>query len=134
VANCNALARLAQPIGRQGGLSKVTGMVVEARGLDLPVGSLCRLLGSAGGPDVEAEVVGFGAGRLLLMPASDTAGLARTTRVAPLEPAVPRPRLNHPAHPWRRATDQVRHLPIGDGLLGRVVDAAGLPLDELGSL
>ena len=134
VENCSALARLAQPIGRQGQLTGVTGMVVEARGLDLPVGSLCRLLSAGGGAEVQAEVVGFGAGRLLLMPASETAGLARNTRVAPLEPIVPRPRLGQPAHPWRRASDQVRHLPIGAGLLGRVVDAGGVPLDHLGTL
>ncbi len=131
--NCATLADAAQPIGLSGRLSKVTGMVVEASGLQLPVGSLC-LLHSVGAPKVEAEVVGFGAGRLLLMPASDTAGLAQNTLVAPHEPQVPRPRLGQPAHPWRRATDRARHLPIGDGLLGRVIDADGTPLDGLGAL
>ena len=133
VDNCAAMARLAQPISVHGRLSKVTGMVVEASGLQLPVGSLCRFE-SAGGAEVEAEVVGFDAGCLLLMPSSDTAGLAPSTLVAPLEPSVQRPRLNRPSHPWRRASDRLRHLPIGDGLLGRVVDANGLPLDELGPL
>ncbi len=133
IDNCATLADAAQPIGLSGRLSKVTGMVVEASGLQLPVGSLC-LLHSVGAPKVEAEVVGFGAGRLLLMPASDTAGLAQNTLVAPHEPQVPRPRLGQPAHPWRRATDRARHLPIGDGLLGRVIDADGTPLDGLGEL
>ena len=34
----------------------------------------------------------------------------------------------------RRASDQVRRFPVGDGLLGRVVDGAGRPLDGLGAL
>ena len=133
LAGCTTLAAAAQPIGRQGRLTKVTGMVVEAGGLELPVGSLCCFK-PAGGSEVEAEVVGFNAGRLLLMPSSDTAGLAQSTLVEPREPAVPRPRLGRPAHPWRRLSDRMRHLPIGDGLLGRVVDANGVPLDGLGEL
>ena len=133
IDNCSAMAGTAQPISLQGRLTRVTGMVVEATGLQLPVGSLCRLE-SASGSAMEAEVVGFGGGRLLLMPSGDIAGLAQSTLVAPLEPAVPRPRLGRPAHPWRRASDRVRHLPVGNGLLGRVVDANGFPLDELGAL
>jgi flagellum-specific ATP synthase len=34
----------------------------------------------------------------------------------------------------RRHTDQGKHLPVGDMLLGRVVDGAGKPLDQLGPL
>ncbi len=133
IAGCTALAEVAQPIGLQGRLTKVNGMVVEAGGLELPVGSLCCFR-PAGGPQVEAEVVGFSAGRLLLMPSSDTAGLAQSTLVVPHEPPVQRPKLGHPAHPWRRISDRMRHLPIGDGLLGRVIDADGKPLDGLGEL
>ncbi|HZH06308.1 MAG TPA: FliI/YscN family ATPase, partial [Lautropia sp.] len=133
IDGCTAMAETAQPLARHGRLTKVTGMVVEASGLQLPVGSLCCFKRDDG-PDVEAEVVGFSAGRLLLMPSSDTAGLAQSTEVAPYEPAVQRPRLDRQSHPWRRLSDRMRHLPIGDGLLGRVVDAGGLPLDGLGAL
>lgn len=131
--NCAEMARLAQPIARRGRLTRVTGMVAEACGLRLPVGGLCNLQ-SIDGQSVEAEVVGFNGERLLLMPASDTAGLAQSTLVTPHEPVALRPRLDRPAHPWRRAADRMRHLPMGNGLLGRVVDAAGLPLDGLGDL
>jgi flagellum-specific ATP synthase len=37
-------------------------------------------------------------------------------------------------HPWRRPEDRSRQLPIGDGLLGRVVGADGLPLDRRGAV
>ena len=37
-------------------------------------------------------------------------------------------------HPRRRASDRARHFPVGDGLLGRVLDSTGQPLDALGPL
>ena len=138
--NCVELASAAEPIERAGRLVRVNGLIVEASGLQLPVGSLCSLSPMGGdsakesGRRIEAEVVGFAAGRSYLMPSADTAGLSPSTQVTPIEPRPIRPRLNRPAHPWRRATDRMRHLPIGDGLLGRVLDANGLPIDGLGPL
>ncbi|MGE0801592.1 MAG: FliI/YscN family ATPase [Lautropia sp.] len=132
IDDCTALARSARPIATHGRLVKVTGMVVEAAGLPLPVGSLCRL--GSGGAAIEAEVVGFAGGRTYLMPSADTSGLAPSTTVTPIEPPKSRPRLGRRAHPRRRATDRMRHLPIGDGLLGRVVDAHGAPLDGDGPI
>jgi flagellum-specific ATP synthase len=37
-------------------------------------------------------------------------------------------------HPWRRGEDRTLHLPVGDGLLGRVVDSHGQPMDRKGPL
>jgi flagellum-specific ATP synthase len=37
-------------------------------------------------------------------------------------------------HPRRRPSDRARHLPVGVGLLGRVLDGAGRALDNLGPL
>jgi hypothetical protein len=64
-----------------GRLTRAAGLVLEAVGLRLPVGSDCLIelptgQHSHGGPrTAEAEVVGFGADRLYLMPQSDVAGL-----------------------------------------------------------
>jgi len=44
------------------------------------------------------------------------------------------PAFGAPRHPWRRSEDRGLHLPVGDGLLGRVIDAHGKPLDRLGPL
>ncbi|MDO4905142.1 MAG: FliI/YscN family ATPase [Lautropia sp.] len=131
--NCHVLASHLQPVASEGRLVKVSGMLVEAAGLRLPVGSLCQLM-QPGGEYVEAEVVGFANGHTFLMPSADTSGLSPDTRVCPFEPAVKRPSLTVHSHPWRRASDQMRHLPIGRGLLGRVVDAHGVPMDHLGPL
>ncbi len=45
---------------------------------------------------------------------------------------LPKPTAGRP--PRRRVNDRARHLPVGDALLGRVVDGAGNPLDGLGKI
>jgi flagellum-specific ATP synthase len=123
----------------QGQLVRVKGLVLEASGLRLPVGSVCEIeqQGGAAGqdqPPVIAEVVGFSGDRAYLMPTGDIHGLASGARVVPrASPVVPL-RLGAPAHPWRRSIDRTLHLPVGAGLLGRVIDSHGQPLDRLGAL
>jgi flagellum-specific ATP synthase len=68
------------------------------------------------------------------MPASDVYGVVPGARVVPVEHAVETPRLDAPPRPRRRASDQARHVPVGPGLLGRVLDSTGKPLDGLGPL
>ena len=127
--------RAAQPappaaIGR---LTRAAGLVMEASGLRLPVGAICEIAPEGGQP-VEAEVVGFEDDRLFLMPLADVAGLRPGATVVPVDEPVPPPRLGERAHPRRRAEDRSRWLPNGDGLLGRVVDPLGRPLDGRGPL
>ncbi len=136
LANQRALLAAAIPVAAHGRLVRAAGLVLEASGLRLPVGSLC-IVSQGDGLDrlsVEAEVVGFAEDRLFLMPTGETLGLSPGARVTPAEFPVRRARLGMPSHPRRRATDRMRQLPIGDGLLGRVVDASGLPLDRHGPL
>jgi flagellum-specific ATP synthase len=70
----------------------------------------------------------------LLMPQSSIEGIVPGTRVFPLEATEYIPRPSNKRHPRRRASDRTRHLPVGIELLGRVLDAAGMPLDDLGPL
>lgn len=135
--NLDQMLQAADPIRQDGRLARATGLVVEATGLELPLGSICVIesehsSGTAGSGGIEAEVVGFGEDRLLLMPSTPTLGLSPRSIVRPLEPPVSQPALSRPSHPWRRATDRMRRLPMGPGLLGRVLDARGMPLDDLG--
>ncbi|WP_395141215.1 flagellar protein export ATPase FliI [Schlegelella aquatica] len=128
-----AFARSPQTMEVQGTLVKVAGLVLEAAGVRVPVGSVCEVR-MEGQPPVQAEVVGFAGDRAYLMPTGEVHGLASGARVVPLaSPMVP-PRLGQPAHPWRRSEDRSLHLPMGDGLLGRVVDSHGRPMDRKGPL
>ena len=121
------------PFEVSGRLTRINGLVMEAAGLRLPLGADCRILAS-GGATVEAEVVGFNGDKLYLMPTDDVFGLAPGAAVMPVEPAPPRIVLGARPVPRRRTSDRAKHLPVGEHMLGRVVDGAGRPLDGLGPL
>jgi flagellum-specific ATP synthase len=127
--------RVARPVppAVTGRLVRVAGLVMEASGLRLPVGAVC-LIAPEGGQPVEAEVVGFEDDRLFLMPLAEVSGLRPGATVVPVDDPVPPPRLGVHVPPRRRAEDRSRWLPNGDGLLGRVVDPLGRPLDGRGPL
>lgn len=97
----------------EGRLTRMVGLTLEAVGFQAPVGSRCEVLGSGQKP-IEAEVVGFAGETLYLMPTGDMRGLVPNAKVRPI-----------------RSDSQV---PVGDGMLGRVVDGAGKPLDGKGPL
>jgi FliI/YscN family ATPase len=89
----------------------VGGLTIEASGLSLPVGSMCRIT-SLGGAITLAEVIGFHAARTLLMPLSGTAGVSRGDRIE-----------NLAADPVVRCCEQLQ---------GRVLDGFGEPIDGKG--
>ncbi len=127
------LANGCSPFEVSGRLTRINGLVMEAAGLKLPLGSGCRVLVPGGGA-VEAEVVGFSGEKLFMMPTDDVFGLAPGARVLPMEVGVPRLVPGKPLGPRRRAADRAKHLPVGEALLGRVVDGAGRPLDNHGPI
>ncbi len=131
IRDCTALAGFVEPMLVSGRVTRVAGLVMECVGLRLAVGSACTIP-MPSGQRVEAEVVGFDGERLFLMPQADVEGIVPGTRVFPIEPSVPKP--GSVAHPRRRPSDRARHLPVGWGLIGRVLDGAGRPLDSLGPL
>ncbi len=97
----------------EGVLKRVVGLTLEAVGLQSQIGSRCRVVNADGGM-LEAEVVGFSGDRTYLMPTGEMVGLKPNARVIPMQ-RMPR-------------------VPVGDGLLGRVLDSEGEPLDGLGHL
>src|SRR5688500_8465671 len=121
------------PLETQGLLVRVAGLVLEAAGVRVPVGSVCEVR-QPGQPPVLAEVVGFNGDRAYLLPTGDVHGLASGARVVPKQAPVVPMRLGVPHHPWRRSEDRTLHLPVGDGLLGRVVDSTGHPIDRKGPI
>ena len=97
------------PVRQLGRVSGLVGMTIEVRGLAAPVGSLCRVETGRRRPPVPCEVVGFQAGKLLLMPYGDLRGIAPGHVVA--------------------AVSRRLSVPFGDGLLGRVLNGLGEPID-----
>ena len=98
------------PVRRYGRIVRSNGEVLHASGIRAPIGSRC-LIEAEGGPELDAEVVGFEEGGLLVMPEQGTRGVMRGARIH-VESRAPAPLM-------------------GPGLLGRIVDARGLPLDGL---
>lgn len=99
-------------VRRFGRVSQVLGLALEVTGIRAAVGELCEVRTGAG--PLLAEVVGFREQRLLLMPLGELAG------VRPGDPVA--------------ACGAPLKVPVGPGLLGRVVDAFGRPVDGLGPL
>jgi flagellum-specific ATP synthase len=99
------------PLVIEGKLVRMVGLTLEAVGCQAPVGARCEVLASTGNR-IEAEVVGFSGANTILMPTGDIRGLTPNARVVP--------------------SKQVCEAVVGDGLLGRVVDASGRPLDGKG--
>ena len=131
LVDCREHIAHAYPYQASGRLTRINGLVMEAAGLKLPLGASCLIQAPAGG-SVEAEVVGFAGERLYMMPTEDIYGLAPGAQVRPLEIPPPPPGIGQDNTPQRRAHDRAKHLPVGEHLLGRVVDANGRPLDGLG--
>lgn len=130
---CRIAASTAAPLWPSGRLTRINGLVMEASGLKLPLGSTCHIHPGTGAP-VEAEVVGFAGEKLYLMPSDEVFGLAPGARVVPFDAPCPSPQIEHPAHHKRRAIDRTKQVPVGEELLGRVVNGVGRPLDDAGPL
>jgi flagellum-specific ATP synthase len=132
--DCREAVDSAGPWVVSGRLTRVAGLVMEAVGLKVAVGSGC-VVALPGGHKVDAEVVGFSGEKLFLMPSTDVYGLVPGAKVIPSEVGShDPPKVGGDFYPKRRAEDRIKQVAVGPGLLGRVLDGAGRPLDRLGPL
>lgn len=105
----NSLRRVqTPPPQRSGTLVRLVGLTLETRGIMAPLGALCEVVGQHG-HRIEAEVVGFHEKTLFLMPFTDPSGVGPGDTV--------------------RVIDAMARVRLGPGLLGRVIDGRGQPLD-----
>jgi len=97
--------------GRQeyGKVVEAVGLSIQSQGPQAALGELCFIEQPGSGESLPAEVVGFREGRVILMP------LGRGHDITPGA-------LVRPAH-------QPLSIPVGEGLIGRAVDAFGAPID-----
>lgn len=99
------------PVGH---VTRIIGLVIEGDGPDVPVGSMCKIFPRGEEAPVEAEVVGFRDGRILMMPLSAPQGISPNCRIEAVA---------------RRAT-----VSVDNNILGRVLDGLGRPIDDKGPL
>jgi flagellum-specific ATP synthase len=133
LSHCQAQIQEPLELNSHGKLVRVSGLILEAVGLRLPVGSTC-IISQPGMTDAEAEVVGFSGERIFLMPASELHGLMPGAEVHRIDTPPAAPKFGGQAPTKRTSHHLAKHLPVGAGLLGRVLDGAGRPLDRLGPL
>lgn len=91
-----------------GRLTRLVGLTLEAVGLNISVGRLCKVI-LPKGREIEAEVVGFHNSVTYLMPVQKVEGLQPGAMVVPIA--------DH------------KKICLGDHLIGRVLNGVGQPLD-----
>jgi flagellum-specific ATP synthase len=96
-------------LAHYGRLVRMTGLVLEAVGLDVGVGEICQISSLTDGRTVLAEVCGFHDKGVLLMSLGELEGIHPGAMVVPLGRSF--------------------GVEVGPGLLGRVLDGLGQPMD-----
>lgn len=99
----------ARPIDVKGKVIQVVGTIIKASVPGVKVGEVCILRNPWEGTEVSAEVVGFTKETVLLTALGAMVGISAQTEVIP--------------------TRRVHMVPVGDSLLGRVLDGLGHPID-----
>ena len=98
-----------KPIEIRGRVEKVIGTIIHAVVPGVKVGELCLLRNPWEDWELKAEVVGFSKKVALLTPLGDLQGVSHATEVIP--------------------TGEIHSVPVGDDLLGRVLNGLGEPID-----
>lgn len=97
----------------EGRLVRMVGLTLEAVGVQAEIGASCDIV-TPNGHHIEAEVVGFADEKTYLMTMGESRGLVPNARVIP--------------------SGHTSHVKVGEGLLGRVIDGRGQPLDGKGPI
>lgn len=92
-----------------GKVTKIVGLTVEASGPTSKIGEICNIHAIGGSGTVQAEVVGFRGGNVILMPFGSVEGVGPGSRVV--------------------STGAALMVPVGRGMIGKVLDAVGNPMD-----
>jgi FliI/YscN family ATPase len=96
------------PLRRVGEVTELVGLLIESRGPAVAIGDFCEIQAS-NGRRIRTQVIGFREGRVLAMPLEETDGLQLGDRVI--------------------ARSEAARVAVGPGLLGRVLDGFGQPMD-----
>ncbi len=92
-----------------GEVVEMAGLLIESAGPSAAIGDICEIAAS-GGRRVRSQVIGFRGGRVLSMPLEETGGIELGSTVL--------------------ARQDAARVPVGPGLIGRVLDGFGNPIDN----
>lgn len=98
----------------KGKITKIIGLVIEADGPSINLGELCYIYPRVNAPLLPAEVVGFRENRVLLMPLGEMQGIGPGSEVV--------------------SARNLLQVKVGPGILGRILDGLGNPIDGKGPL
>jgi flagellum-specific ATP synthase len=96
------------PFRWTGQVTEVVGLLIESRGPSAAIGDFCEVFTSSG-RSIRTQVIGFRNGRVLSMPLEEIDGLQLGNEVT--------------------ARSEDARVDVGIGLLGRVIDGFGKPMD-----
>lgn len=99
------------PLQWTGSVSQIIGLLVESRGPAAAIGDFCEAVTSTG-RRIRTQVIGFRDARVISMPLEETDGLELGDTIV--------------------ARKEAARVEVGRGLLGRVLDGFGKPIDGLG--
>ncbi len=103
-----------RPMQVHGKVSRVVGFMVESVGPECRMGTVCDIYDKDGSRKFPAEVMGFKDNRVLLMPLEEIQGIGPGSRVV--------------------ARQTQAYVPVGNHLLGRIIDGIGNPIDGKGPI
>jgi ATP synthase in type III secretion protein N len=109
LARYQRMVKEAQSVRVRGRVTELTGLVIKAAVPNVRVGEVCEILGNGGRSRVRSEVVGFQGDHVMLMPLGELYGIGPDSEVVP--------------------TGRPLTIRVGDGLLGRVLNGLGEPID-----
>lgn len=101
-------------VNHLGKVAQVTGLVIESEGPQASLGDICEISSPGSAIKIFAEVVGFRDHRILMMALGDMAGVHPGCHV--------------------KLSDGLSKVPLGEEVLGRVLDGMGKPIDALGAI
>jgi type III secretion protein N (ATPase) len=99
-----------RPLEIKGRVTQVVGTMIKAIVPGVKIGELCILKNPWEDTELRAEVVGFSKDQALLTPLGELLGVSSATEVLP--------------------TGKIHMVGVGPGLLGRVLNGLGYPMDE----
>ncbi len=103
-----------ETVKTHGKVTDVVGLIIESNGPSVELGEICTIYDRSNKEICKAEVVGFKEGKVLSVALSDVYNISPNSEI--------------------RASGKNFYIPVGEALLGRIIDGLGRPIDGKGEI